>query len=161
MRWQLLDRITECEPGVRAIGIKCFTRSEEFFRDHFPGMPIVPGVLQIEMIAQLAGKCIAMKQKNVLPVLGTVKAAKFYRNIRPGDQCIIKIEVTKIARAFGTANGVIEVDGQKMASAEIFFGMVDRSALNSESFDDVTKDFLAKKQLEEAKNNSSQDQVNL
>ena len=100
MRWFLIDRIVECQPGVSATGIKTFPADEEFFQDHFPGMPIVPGVLQIEMMAQMAGKCIAMSLDQVLPVLGSVKAAKFYHNIRPEDQCRIIISVTKIAKSY-------------------------------------------------------------
>ncbi len=148
MRWQLLDRIVECEAGMRAVGIKCFTRSESFFQDHFPGMPIVPGVLQIEMIAQLAGKCIVQSRHEILPVLGSVKSAKFYQAIKPGDQCFIHIEIKKIASSYGLAEGYILVDNQKVCSAEIFFGMVPREKLNSESFDEVTKEFKLRKQGE-------------
>jgi 3-hydroxyacyl-[acyl-carrier-protein] dehydratase len=144
MRWQLLDRIVECDAGKRALGIKCFTRSESFFQDHFPGMPIVPGVLQIEMIAQLAGKCIAMARTEVLPVIGSVKGAKFYQSIRPGDQCFIHIEVKKIAQGYALADGFITVNNERVSSAEIFFGLTPRERLSSESFDDVTRDFKAR-----------------
>jgi len=109
-------------------------------------MPIVPGVLQIEMIAQMAGKCMAMKNPAVLPVLGSVKSAKFYQNIKPGDQCIISIEVKKISRAYGIASGIITVNDQKMAAAEILFGLIDRKNLSSESFDEVSQEFLSRQQ---------------
>jgi len=142
VRWFLIDRIVDCEPGVSATGLKNFSRSDEFFQDHFPGMPIVPGVLQIEMIAQMAGKCIAMSLSNVLPVLGTVKEAKFYKNIRPGDQCLIKIQVTKVAKSYSLAEGLIEVSGEKMSTASVLFGHVERQNLEHEDFDAVTKDWL-------------------
>lgn len=142
MRWLLIDRIIECTPGVSATGIKNFSRSDEFFQDHFPGMPIVPGVLQIEMIAQMGGKCIAMSLGNVLPVLGNVKGAKFYQNVRPGDQCIIKVQITKVGKAYSMAEGVVEVMGQKMSSASILYGHVPRTNLTSEDFDAVTRDWL-------------------
>lgn len=144
MRWLLIDRIIECQPGVSAVGIKTFPRSDMFFMDHFPGMPIVPGVLQIEMIAQMAGKCAAMANPGILPVLGAVKSAKFYKNINPGDLCVIKARVTKIAKTYVLGEGDIEVDGQKVSSASILFGVVDRAKLNSNSFDAVTQDFLAR-----------------
>jgi len=148
MRWQFIDRIVELDPGQRALGIKCFTRSEEFFQDHFPGMPIVPGVLQIEMMAQLAGKCLAQSLDDILPVLAQVKSAKFYRNIRPGDQCFIRAELTKVTSSFALADASIEVEGQKMSQASIMFGLIDRSQLSSESFDEVTQDFLRQKKKE-------------
>ena len=146
MRWLLIDRILECEPGTSATGLKNFSRSDDFFQDHFPGMPIVPGVLQVEMIAQMAGKCIAMSLSNILPVLGSVKSAKFYHNIRPGDQCHIKITVQKIAQSYSLAEGTIEVAGQKMSSASLLFGHVPRKNVSSEDFDAVTQEWLKSRQ---------------
>lgn len=150
LRWLLIDKIVECEPGVSAVGQKTFPRSDLFFMDHFPGMPIVPGVLQIEMMAQMGGKCIAMSRRDVLPVLGTVKGAKFFHNINPGDLCVIKARVTKVAKSYSLAEGEIEVDGRKVSSASIMFGHVERTRLGSEEFDAVTQDFLARqKKLKE------------
>lgn len=141
MRWLLIDQILECEPGVRAKGIKTFSRSEVFFMDHFPGMPIVPGVLQIEMMAQMAGKCFAIANPGVLPVLGTVKAAKFYGNIKPGERCVIYAEIIKSGKGFLVADGFIEVEGKKVSSATILFGQVQRSRLSSQEFDAVVEDW--------------------
>jgi 3-hydroxyacyl-[acyl-carrier-protein] dehydratase len=144
MRWLLIDKILECEPGVSAVGVKTFPRSDEIFMDHFPGFPIVPGVLQIEMIAQMAGKCAAMATPRILPVLGNVKGAKFYRNINPGDRCVIKARVTKITKSYVLGEGEVEVDGQKCSWASILFGVVDRAKVNSNNFDAVTQEFLAR-----------------
>ena len=141
MRWLLIDQILECEPGVRAKGIKTFSRSEVFFMDHFPGIPIVPGVLQIEMMAQMAGKCFAIANPGVLPVLGTVKAAKFYGNIKPGERCVIYAEIIKSGKGFLVADGFIEVEGKKVSSATILFGQVQRSRLSSQEFDAVVEDW--------------------
>ncbi len=141
MRWLLIDQILECEPGVRAKGVKTFSRSEEFFMDHFPGMPIVPGVLQIEMMAQMAGKCFAIANPDILPVLGTVKAAKFYGNINPGDRCVIHAEIVKASKGFLVADAHVEVEGKKVSSATILFGQVPRSRLSSQEFDAVTEDW--------------------
>ncbi len=142
LRWQLLDKILECEPGVRAVGQKSFPRSDLFFMDHFPGMPIVPGVLQIEMMAQMGGKCVAMSRPDILPVLGNVKTAKFFHNVNPGDICIVKARVIKTGKSYSLVDGEVEVDGIKVSSASILFGHVDRSRLKSEEFDAVTMDFL-------------------
>jgi 3-hydroxyacyl-[acyl-carrier-protein] dehydratase len=148
MRWLLIDRILECEPGVRAKGVKTFSRSELFFMDHFPGMPIVPGVLQIEMMAQMAGKCYAIANPEILPVLGTVKAAKFYNNVKPGDRCVIYAEIVKASKGFLVAEAYVEVEGKKVSSASILFGQVPRSQLSSQEFDAVIEDW--KKSQKEA-----------
>jgi 3-hydroxyacyl-[acyl-carrier-protein] dehydratase len=145
MRWRLIDSILECEPGVSAVGEKTFPSDEPLFEDHFPGYPIVPGVLQVEMIAQMAGKCAALAMPGVLPVLGTVRSAKFYRNVRPGERCVIRAKIEKAAKAYVVATGEIEVEGRKVAAAEILFGLVDRKLVSSESFDDVTQEFLRRR----------------
>ncbi len=144
MRWLWLDRIEECTPGVSAIGSKTFSGSETFFADHFPGMPIVPGVLQVEMMAQMAGKCLSMAQPQILPVLGTIKSAKFYHNIGPGDLCLIKVNITKIGKSYALAEGCIEVRAQRVSTASILFGQVERSRLTSEDFDKVTAEWKAR-----------------
>ncbi|MFZ4402703.1 MAG: 3-hydroxyacyl-ACP dehydratase FabZ family protein [Pseudobdellovibrionaceae bacterium] len=155
MRWLLIDKILECKPGVSAEGVKTFSRSESFFMDHFPGMPIVPGVLQIEMMAQMAGKCIAIQNPGILPVLGTVKAAKFYKNINPGDRCHIKVQITKSAKNYSMAEGHVEVDGVKVSSASILFGHVQRSVLTSQDFDAVVSDWKNREQMK-AQNEAAQ-----
>jgi 3-hydroxyacyl-[acyl-carrier-protein] dehydratase len=146
MRWLLIDKILECEPGVSAVGVKTFPRSDEIFMDHFPGFPIVPGVLQIEMIAQMIGRCAAIATPGILAVLGNIKGAKFYRNVTPGDRCVIKVRINKITKSYILAEGEIEVDGQKCSSASILFGVLDRSRLNSNNsdFDAVSQEFRAK-----------------
>ncbi len=121
MRWLLIDKITEMVPGEKAVGIKCFTLSESFFIDHFPGFPIVPGVLQIEMIAQLGGRCIMAAEPDFLPVLTSVKCAAFRKSIEPGDKAYIFAEVTK-RKSYSTASGWIEVDGTVVSSADIMYG---------------------------------------
>lgn len=147
MRWLLIDKILECEPGVSAVGIKTFPRSDLFFMDHFPGMPIVPGVLQIEMMAQMGGKCIAIKHPQVLPVLGAIKTAKFYHNINPGECCVVKTKILKIAKSYALADGEVEVNGKRVSSASILFGMVDRKNLNSNDFDVVSQDWIKRQSL--------------
>lgn len=109
--------------------------------DHFPGLPLVPGVLQIEMIAQLAGKCIALANPEVLPVLGAVKSAKFYRNVGPGDACLIHARIERIARDHAVASGEITVDSRKVAAAQILFGLTERERLSSEGFDEVSREW--------------------
>ncbi|MHB8880701.1 MAG: 3-hydroxyacyl-ACP dehydratase FabZ family protein [Thermodesulfovibrionales bacterium] len=118
MRWIFVDKIIEMDPGKSAVAVRNFSRSELFFLDHFPGFPLVPGVLQIEMIAQLSGKCIMAGHPGIMPVLGSVKSAKFYHKIVPGDQAVIKVEVT-VRKSFSMAQGQVEVDGSRVSAAEV------------------------------------------
>ena len=124
MRWILLDKVLEMNPGVAAKGVRCFTRAEMLFMDHFPGFPIVPGVLQIEMIAQLGGRCIRASRSDILTVLGSVQNAKFRKNITPGDQAIIHAEVTAIRSSYSSVKGWIEVNGEVVCEAEVRYGHV-------------------------------------
>lgn len=153
MRWLLIDQIIDCDPGVKAKGVKTFSRSEEFFMDHFPGMPIVPGVLQIEMMAQMAGKCYAIAHPDILPVLGTVKSAKFFGNVNPGDRCYIHADIVKASKGYHLADCFVEVEGKKVSSATILFGHVQRNRLTDKSFDAVVEDW--KKRVEEEKRNDA------
>ena len=91
--------------------------------DHFPGYPIVPGVLQVEMIAQVGGKCIMAANPEYLPVLTSVKSAQFRRAIEPGDRALIHVEVN-LRKSYSLANGWIEVEGKKVSAAEVMYGHV-------------------------------------
>lgn len=125
MRWILVDKMLELEPGVKATGVRCFSRSEMFFMDHFPGFPIVPGVLQIEMIAQVGGRCIRAARPDILTVLGSVQNSRFRKNITPGDRAVIKIEVTALRSSYSSVKGWIEVEGETVSEAEVRYGHVE------------------------------------
>lgn len=125
MRWILVDKMLEIDPGKSAKGVRCFTRAEMLFMDHFPGFPIVPGVLQIEMIAQVGGRCIRAAQPGILTVLASVQSAKFRKNITPGDQAFIKAEVTAIRSSYSSVKGTIEVNGEVVCEAEVRYGHVE------------------------------------
>src|SRR3989344_4259030 len=122
MRWILVDKLIELDPGKSAVGVRCFSRAEIFFMDHFPGFPIVPGVLQVEMIAQVGGKCIRAANPGILTVLSSVKSAKFRKSIEPGDQAIIKAHVVQVRAAYSVVAGHIEVNGVKVSEAEVMYG---------------------------------------
>jgi len=123
MRWIWVDKILELDPGKTAVGIRSFSRAEMFFMDHFPGFPIVPGVVQIEMIAQVGGRCIRAANPDILTVLSSVKGARFRKNIEPGDQAIIKVEVSA-RRSYSVARGYIEVNSEKVSEAEVMYAHV-------------------------------------
>ena len=123
MRWLLVDKILEMDPGKSAVGVRSFSRAELFFMDHFPGFPIVPGVLQVEMIAQVAGKCVMAANPGILPVLSSVKSATFRGKIEPGDQAIIKVDVT-VRKSYSLGDGFIEVNEKKVAEAKVMFAHI-------------------------------------
>lgn len=124
MRWILVDKMLEMNPGVSAKGVRAFSASELFFMDHFPGYPIVPGVLQIEMIAQVGGRCIRATNSEILTVLASVQSVRFRKNITPGDQAIIFAEVTAIRSGYSSVKGRIEVNGELVCEAEVRYGHV-------------------------------------
>lgn len=127
MRWFLLDRLEECEPGIRAVGTKVFSLSELFFMDHFPGNPVVPGVLEIEMIAQTASRCIRLARHDIRTMLSNVRSARFIKPIRPGDQCRISIEILKMRSQYALSAGVITVAESKVGEAELVLAAVPRT----------------------------------
>lgn len=124
MRWLLLDRLVECVPGQRAVAVKTFPRSDLLFMDHFADLPTVPGVLLIEMIAQTGGKCVRLARPGCMTYLGVVRSAKFFRRVEPGDRCRVCVEIIQLGEAHALESGVVEVDGGRVAQAEIVAAIV-------------------------------------
>ncbi len=124
----LLDRIIEYVPEKKAVGIKNVTFNEPHFQGHFPGRPIMPGVLIIEAIAQVAG-IILSQMSNVqegLFVFAGIDKVKFRRPVVPGDQLILTVELLSVKRSrFAKVQGIAEVDGQKAAEGELMFSIMD------------------------------------
>lgn len=141
MRWFLVDRVLESVPGKSIKTVKCFSRSEVFFMDHFHGFPIVPGVLQIEMMATSGGKILKLMNNDLLPVVGSVKGAKFYRNVRPGDQCIITMELLKFRSSYALCEGRVEVNGEKVSEATIMYGLMSAELLDPNYVDPVLEEW--------------------
>jgi 3-hydroxyacyl-[acyl-carrier-protein] dehydratase len=125
VRWLLIDRLLTCDPGKSAVGLKAFTRAELFFMDHFPGRAQVPGALQLEMIAQTAGRCIRIARPGVLTLLSRVHSARFLKPIVPGDQCHITVQIIKLRSQYAIASGILEVAGEQVAEAEVMYALVD------------------------------------
>lgn len=123
----LVDRILELEDGKRAVGVKNVTFNEHFFQGHFPGRPMMPGVLQIEAMAQLGG-VLLMKQLaegNKLAVLLAIDGVKFRRQVVPGDTLLLEANAVKVKTRTGQVNCTASVDGQLAAEAQIKFMLVD------------------------------------
>lgn len=127
MRYLLLDRIVELQPGSHAVGHKCAALSEDYFADHFPGFPVVPGVLQVESMAQLAGRLITytvlqQSGETVLPVLLTIQNARFRHFVKPGDQMVIRAELIALTEGAGRCKATVRVGEAVTATAELMLG---------------------------------------
>jgi 3-hydroxyacyl-[acyl-carrier-protein] dehydratase len=123
----LVDRILEIEPQKRAVGIKNVTFNEPFFQGHFPGNPIMPGVLILEAMAQVCA--IAVKYQNEaadkLGVFTGIDNCKMRKMVRPGDTLRIEVEITKLRRNIGKAQTKAYVGEDVACQADLTFAMVD------------------------------------
>ncbi|MCK9221358.1 MAG: 3-hydroxyacyl-ACP dehydratase FabZ [Limnochordia bacterium] len=119
----LVDRIVELEPGRRAKALKNVTMNEAHFQGHYPGNPIMPGVLILEAMAQAAGVVVLPEDANVVPLFAGVDKAKFRRVVGPGDQLILEVEVLQARRKVAKIQGKAYVDGDLAAEAELLFMM--------------------------------------
>ncbi|PJI08514.1 MULTISPECIES: 3-hydroxyacyl-ACP dehydratase FabZ [Clostridium] len=122
----LIDRVEEIEPGKKAVGYKNVTMNEQIFQGHYPGKPIMPGVLMVEALAQLGAVTILTldKYKGKKPILGSIKNAKFRRMVVPGDVLKLEIEIVKVKGPAGIGKGLATVNGEKAVEAEITFMIV-------------------------------------
>ena len=112
--------------------------SEDYFADHFPGFPVVPGVVQIEALAQLSGKLIEVtlfeqQRRWVWPILSMVRKAKFRRFVRPGDWLVLETRVMELRDESALCRVVSTVDGQRCTEAELLFVFNPRELDTSES----------------------------
>jgi beta-hydroxyacyl-ACP dehydratase FabZ len=121
----LVDRITEVTEK-RVVGIKNVTINEPFFQGHFPGKPIMPGVLIIEAMAQTGGVGALNIKDNLgkLAFFMSIKEAKFRKPVVPGDQLVMEIEIVKTKLSIMQARGVAKVNGEVVAEAEFMFAFV-------------------------------------
>lgn len=123
--FQLVDRITECEPGQMAVGRKCVTVNEQFFCGHFPQKHVMPGVLIIEALAQVGAVALLTEPENKgkLVFFGGIKSARFKRQVVPGDVLELKCELTARRGPVGFGKATATVDGQIAAVAELTFAI--------------------------------------
>ena len=126
----LLDRVIELEHGKRAVAIKNVTISEPFFQGHFPEVPIMPGVLIIEAMAQLGGVLLmqmAPTGKQQLALLTGVDKVRFRRRVVPGDQLRLEAEILKIHGVMGKIRTSASVDGHLVSEGELLFCLADEN----------------------------------
>jgi 3-hydroxyacyl-[acyl-carrier-protein] dehydratase len=124
----LVDRVLECQPGKSITALKNVTINEEFFQGHFPGNPVMPGVLMLEALAQAAG-VLAFITENVYPdqitqfYFAGMDEVRFRKPVLPGDQLILKAKVERIMRGIWKYDTVAEVDGAEVTSAKMMIAV--------------------------------------
>lgn len=125
----LVDKILEIDENKKAIGIKNVTINEPFFQGHFPGKPIMPGVLIVEALAQV-GACALLydeKNKDKLVLFAGIDKIRFKHQVTPGDQLLLEVELTKSKGSIGKAKALATVQGKVAAEGQLMFALVDKN----------------------------------
>ena len=133
-RWPflLVDRIVEYDPDAkRIVGIKAVTATEWFFAGHFPGMPVMPGVLQVEALAQTMGVYVAKQEGfgDRIGLFAGIDECRFKRVVKPGDVLRLEVTMEKLGKRFGRGKAVASVDGEVCCEAKLSFVIPDASVL--------------------------------
>jgi len=126
----LVDRVVELEEMKRAVGIKCVTANEPWCTGHFPGLPIMPAVLLLESMAQVAAVLVLLslpERERHLVYLAGVDSARFRRPVRPGDQLRLEVEILHRRASACRVRGTASVDGERAAEAEFLATLVERT----------------------------------
>lgn len=126
MRWRLVDSLSVLEAGVRAVGHRRWDPSEELFQDHFPTFPVVPGVLMMESLAQVAGKLIGLTVREQrgdwpFPILTMMDRVKFRKFVRPGEDIELVAKMSSLRDESAMVSVQAKVDGRMVSQAEQFF----------------------------------------
>ena len=119
----LIDRVEELIPGEKAVAKRNVTINEELFNGHFPGNPVMPGVLIVEALAQTGAVALLSlpELKGKTAYFGGIKSAKFRKVVRPGDSLRLEVTLEKIRNNVGLGKAIATVDGKKACTAELTF----------------------------------------
>ncbi len=121
----LIDTIEELDPGVRALGRKCVSVNEPFFQGHFPGKPVMPGVLIIEALAQVGAVAMLTQPdfKGRTAYFAGIDKARFRQKVVPGDVLLLETEIIKVKGPIGVGRAVAKVGDKVAAQAELTFSI--------------------------------------
>ncbi len=126
----LVDRIIEVEYGKRAVGLKNVSMGDPFFQGHFPGFPVMPGVLIIEALAQVGAVALlgSDEHRGKMALFAGIDGVRFKRQVVPGDVLRLEVELDKMRRGVGFGSATATVDGELAAKGQLMFAVVDNGA---------------------------------
>ncbi|MBM7645886.1 3-hydroxyacyl-[acyl-carrier-protein] dehydratase [Scopulibacillus daqui] len=124
----LIDQILEVEEGKKAVGLKNVSANEPFFNGHFPSYPVMPGVLIVEALAQVGAVAMLKKEENRgrLAFFAGIDKCRFKRQVRPGDQLKLEVEMTRVRGTMGKGKGIATVNGEVACETEMMFALGDK-----------------------------------
>lgn len=124
----LVDRILEVEDGKRAVGYKNISANEQFFNGHFPDYPVMPGVLIVEALAQVGAVAMLKLPDNQgrLAFFAGIDNCRFKRQVVPGDQLRLEVEMTRVKGKIGKGKAIATVEGELVCETEIMFALGDK-----------------------------------
>lgn len=129
----LVDKITELELGKRAVGLKNVTINEPFFQGHFPGYPVMPGVLIVEALAQVGAVAMLSMEDNQgkIGLFAGIDGFRFKDQVKPGDTLVLEVEMTRVRGTVGKGHGRALVSDKVVAEGDLMFALVDAQQAHS------------------------------
>jgi 3-hydroxyacyl-[acyl-carrier-protein] dehydratase len=144
VRFLLIDRIVSLVPGESVVATRTVPVDDDYFQDHFPGFPVVPGVLLTETMGQAAAKCLdAERRPRGKAMLARILSASFREWVRPGDQLTLQASIVSNEERYASADCQAQVAGRAVAQAKLFFAFMPLDNLSPGFKDQVLEDFLA------------------
>lgn len=146
MRFILIDAIIELDPGRSIVASRNIRPDEDYFRDHFPGFPVVPGVLLTEMMAQTAGKCLdAQRSARGKAMLAKIRSANFREWVVPPATALVSARIQSDRSVFATAICHVLVDNRKVADADLLLSFLPLATLAADFRDEILESYLSGK----------------